>query len=103
MGSRTFALASLTAVVAQQPGTQKEEFHPSFPLQVCTNEGGCAAVRTSAVLDANMLWLDSVYPEGATGAGAERGPCATDSGKPDEVEEKFADSYVSFMNIKFGP
>lgn len=51
---------------------------------------------------ANMLWLDSVYPEGATGPGAERGPCATDSGKPDDVEKEFADSYVSFMNIKFG-
>merc|ERR1712048_1537894 len=51
---------------------------------------------------ANMLWLDSVYPPGATGPGAERGPCATDSGDPDDVEEKFADSYVSFMNIKFG-
>merc|ERR1712176_1291780 len=51
---------------------------------------------------ANMLWLDSVYPVGATGPGAERGPCATDSGVPADVEEKFADSYVSFMNIKFG-
>lgn len=31
---------------------------------------------------ANMLWLDSVYPAGATGAGAERGPCSPDSGSP---------------------
>lgn len=51
---------------------------------------------------ANMLWLDSVYPEGATGPGAERGPCATDSGAPADVEKEFADSYVSYMNIKFG-
>lgn len=51
---------------------------------------------------ANMLWLDSVYPVGASGAGAERGPCATDSGVPEDVEEQFASSYVSFMNIKFG-
>merc|ERR1712048_418821 len=51
---------------------------------------------------ANMLWLDSVYPPDSTGPGAERGPCATDSGKPEDVEDKFADSYVSFMNIKFG-
>merc|ERR1719394_2431121 len=51
---------------------------------------------------ANMLWLDSVYPEAATGAGAERGPCATDSGKPEDVEQEFADSFVAFMNIKFG-
>lgn len=51
---------------------------------------------------ANMLWLDSVYPPSATGPGAERGPCATDSGDPSDVETKFADAYVSFMNIKFG-
>merc|ERR1712137_882118 len=51
---------------------------------------------------ANMLWLDSVYPPSATWAGAEREPCATDSGDPSDVETKFADAYVSFMNIKFG-
>merc|ERR1719265_973739 len=51
---------------------------------------------------ANMLWLDSVYPEGATGAGAERGPCATDSGNPDDVEKTGKDSYTGFTNLKFG-
>merc|ERR1712226_838345 len=51
---------------------------------------------------ANMLWLDGVYPKGATGAGSERGPCAASSGNPDDVEKEFSDSYVSFMNIKFG-
>jgi len=51
---------------------------------------------------ANMLWLDSVYPPAATGPGAERGPCATDSGDPSDVETKFADAYVGFTNIKFG-
>merc|ERR1712032_1730779 len=34
--------------------------------------------------------------------GAERGPCSPDSGVPSDVEEKQADAYVSFMNIKFG-
>lgn len=52
---------------------------------------------------ANMLWLDSVYPEGATGPGAERGPCATDSGLPDDVEKTGAHSYAGFTNLKFGP
>lgn len=52
---------------------------------------------------ANMLWLDSVYPEGATGAGAERGPCATDSGVPADVEETQAHSYAGFTNLRFGP
>lgn len=51
----------------------------------------------------NMLWLDSVYPEGATGAGAERGPCATDSGVPADVEETQAHSYAGFTNLRFGP
>lgn len=51
---------------------------------------------------ANMLWLDSVYPAGATGAGAERGPCASDSGVPADVEKTGKDSYVGFTNLKFG-
>jgi len=51
---------------------------------------------------ANMLWLDSVYPPQASGPGAERGPCSTDSGKPDVIEKTNRDAFVSFMNVKFG-
>merc|ERR1719159_1657858 len=51
---------------------------------------------------AHMLWLDSVYPEGATGPGAERGPCPTDSGDPEQVRRDNPDAYVKYMNIKFG-
>lgn len=51
---------------------------------------------------ANMLWLDSVYPRNATGAGAERGPCATDSGVPEDVEKLGKDSYAGFTNLRFG-
>jgi len=50
----------------------------------------------------NMLWLDSTFPEGATGAGAARGRCATDSGVPADVEKTGKDSYVGFKNLKFG-
>ncbi|RMJ11822.1 putative exoglucanase type C [Fusarium kuroshium] len=52
---------------------------------------------------ANLLWLDSTYPVDATGAGAKRGTCSTDSGVPSEVEAEAPDSKVSFSNIKFGP
>lgn len=50
----------------------------------------------------NMLWLDSVWPEDKTGAGAERGPCATDSGVPADVEKTGAHSYAGFTNLKVG-
>ncbi|KAM0421010.1 hypothetical protein ACHAPT_011253 [Fusarium lateritium] len=52
---------------------------------------------------ANLLWLDSTYPTDATGAGAKRGTCATDSGVPKEVEASAPDSKVTYSNIKFGP
>nr|BAF57344.1 putative glycosyl hydrolase family7 [uncultured symbiotic protist of Hodotermopsis sjoestedti] len=54
--------------------------------------------------DVNMLWLDSVYPTNPAGkAGADRGPCATSSGDPKEVEDKYASASVTFSDIKFGP
>jgi len=51
---------------------------------------------------ANMLWLDSVYPPGATGPGAVRGPCATTSGVPSETRSAYPDAYVTYGNIKVG-
>lgn len=51
----------------------------------------------------NMLWLDSTYPEGATGPGAERGSCSPTSGDPDETVANYPDAAVQFSNIKFGP
>jgi len=53
----------------------------------------------------NMLWLDSTYPTDADPAkpGIARGTCATDSGKPEDVETNSADATVIFSNIKFGP
>jgi len=55
--------------------------------------------------DVHMLWLDSDYPTDKpnTQPGISRGPCATDSGKPDEVESKYPDASVKYFNIKFGP
>jgi len=46
-----------------------------------------------------LLWLDS--KEG-TGAGAERGPCPTSSGNPDDVERESPNAYVKYSNIKVG-
>ncbi|RXW21733.1 hypothetical protein EST38_g4129 [Candolleomyces aberdarensis] len=53
---------------------------------------------------ANMLWLDSSYPTDAdpNKPGIARGTCATDSGKPTEVESSAANAQVIFSNIKFG-
>lgn len=50
-----------------------------------------------------MLWLDAVYPPGATGPGTERGSCAADSGDPDDTIAQQGDATVQFSNIKFGP
>ncbi|KAH8724963.1 glycoside hydrolase [Phaeosphaeriaceae sp. PMI808] len=50
----------------------------------------------------NMLWLDSTYPTDSTKIGAARGTCATDSGKPEDVEKNSPDATVVFSNIKFG-
>jgi cellulose 1,4-beta-cellobiosidase len=52
-----------------------------------------------------MLWLDSTYPtNAAAGAlGTQRGPCATSSGVPSDVESQSPDASVTFSDIKFGP
>jgi cellulose 1,4-beta-cellobiosidase len=52
----------------------------------------------------NMLWLDSDFPQGAdsTKPGVNRGPCATTSGKPADVESSNANAAVVFSNIKWG-
>ncbi|KAF5025017.1 hypothetical protein F66182_2885 [Fusarium sp. NRRL 66182] len=52
---------------------------------------------------ANMLWLDSTYPKGATNPGAARGSCSESSGVPADLERDVPNSSVSFSNIKFGP
>ncbi|KAL5116480.1 Esterase/lipase/thioesterase [Pleosporales sp. CAS-2024a] len=51
----------------------------------------------------SMLWLDSTYPTDSTKLGAQRGTCATDSGKPEDVEKNSPDATVVFSDIKFGP
>lgn len=53
---------------------------------------------------AEMLWLDSTYPANATDAdlGAVRGPCATTSGVPADVQSSASGASVTFSNIKYG-
>ena len=55
--------------------------------------------------EANMLWLDSQYPldKSASNPGVTRGPCSRDSGKPQDVESKDANSSVKYFNVKVGP
>ncbi|KAF2364826.1 Glycoside hydrolase family 7, partial [Trinorchestia longiramus] len=55
---------------------------------------------------ANMLWLDSSYPTDVpdlNAPGILRGPCPTDSGVPSDVEGQYADSSVTFSDIRIGP
>lgn len=53
---------------------------------------------------ANMLWLDSSYPldKPTTSPGVKRGPCATTSGVPADVESQYPNSSVTYSNIKVG-
>lgn len=54
---------------------------------------------------AEMLWLDSDYPVGASPSapGVARGTCATSSGIPATVESQSPGASVTFSNIKYGP
>merc|ERR1719454_961418 len=51
---------------------------------------------------AQMLWLDSRYPADGQHVGDLRGPCATSSDKPDEVEQQSPNAYVKYGSIKVG-
>ena len=52
----------------------------------------------------HMLWLDSSYPpdKSPSAPGVTRGTCPTSSGVPDQVENQYADAYVTYSNIKYG-
>jgi len=53
---------------------------------------------------AHMLWLDSNYPldRPANQPGVARGPCATTSGVPKDVQNQYPNAYVKFSNIRVG-
>jgi len=53
---------------------------------------------------ARMLWLDSDYPTDlpSNAPGVHRGPCATTSGDPKDVEENSPHAKVVFSNIRYG-
>ena len=53
---------------------------------------------------ASMLWLDSQYPVDADPSkpGVTRGPCGTDTGKPDDERRLTPNSYVQYSNIRYG-
>lgn len=50
----------VASALAQQPGTNTPEVHPSLMSQRCTKAGGCKSVNTSVVLDAGYRWLHNV-------------------------------------------
>jgi len=51
-----------------------------------------------------MLWLDSNYPtdQPPSKPGIARGPCPITSGRPQDVERDYPNSYVKYGNIKVG-
>lgn len=53
---------------------------------------------------AHMLWLDSAYPldKPITDPGVARGPCATTSGDPVQVEQQQPNAHVMYYNVKYG-
>ncbi|CAE6477028.1 unnamed protein product [Rhizoctonia solani] len=60
MNTATFllSLSLLSAVRAQQVGTQKAEVHPTLTWQKCTKSGGCQTQsQGKIVLDANWRWV----------------------------------------------
>lgn len=50
----------------------------------------------------SMNWLDSTFPEGASGPGSLRGPCDAAAGLPATVEAAHPDATVIYSNIKVG-
>ncbi|CAE6471139.1 unnamed protein product [Rhizoctonia solani] len=52
------SLSLLSAIRAQQVGTQKAEVHPTLTWQKCTKSGGCQTQsQGKIVLDANWRWV----------------------------------------------
>lgn len=62
MARSIFLLASLLVAssLAQQPGTNTPEVHPSLTSYQCTKAGGCTKASTSIVIDAAYRWLHKV-------------------------------------------
>ncbi|KAK7241964.1 Glycosyl hydrolase family 7 [Aureococcus anophagefferens] len=52
------ALLLLPAALAQVPGTQTPEHHPSLRISECTADKTCTTLDKSIVLDANWRWTD---------------------------------------------
>lgn len=53
---------------------------------------------------ASMQWLDASAPQDmpASSAGVSRGPCSSDSGKPEAERAQYPDAHVTFSNIRYG-
>ncbi|WYZ33821.1 hypothetical protein EsH8_I_000097 [Colletotrichum jinshuiense] len=56
MRSLSILLAAITAVSAQQVGTQQTETHPKLTWQQCTSSS-CTTVNGEVVIDSNWRWL----------------------------------------------
>jgi cellulose 1,4-beta-cellobiosidase len=83
----------------------QNDYQAKGGMKVMSDSLGRGMVLVMSLWDdhaADMHWLDSTYPETSTHAGALRGPCSIDSGKPEDVEHNSPNSYVKYSNIKVG-
>jgi cellulose 1,4-beta-cellobiosidase len=53
-------LLAANGILAQSPGTQKNEAHPTMNIQECTAKNVCQTKSASITLDLNWRWLHNV-------------------------------------------
>jgi len=85
----------------------KDAFETNGGLKQMGDALGRGMVLVMSLWDdyaARMLWLDSNYPpdKPATQPGVSRGPCATTSGVPTDVESQYPNASVKYFNIRSG-
>jgi cellulose 1,4-beta-cellobiosidase len=63
--------------IAQNAGTQKQEYHIPFPYSECTKSAGCKTSQGSITLDENWRWMHNVngYDNCFTGTEWNRNYC----------------------------
>jgi cellulose 1,4-beta-cellobiosidase len=67
MATRSTALILLFSYAAgQQYGTLQAEVHPSFEIELCTDDG-CKIESKNIVVDANWRWVDAEEGNGEMG------------------------------------
>ncbi|KKK12991.1 hypothetical protein ARAM_000917 [Aspergillus rambellii] len=78
--SLLFFASLLSAVQAQNVGTQQAEIHPSLTWQTCSSGGSCSANQGGVTVDANWRWVHTVggYTNCYSGNKWDTSICSTD-------------------------